>query len=37
MFTAVHKVLQAPGEGGVWENGAFCKREGFEDHAWCRT
>jgi len=27
-FTALHKVLHAPGEGGVWENVAVCKRGG---------
>jgi len=28
-FTAVHKVLHAPGEGWVWENVAVCKRDGI--------
>jgi len=37
-FTAVDKVLHAPGEGGVWETiWQFAKGEESEDHAWRRT
>jgi len=36
-FTAAHKLLHAPGDGGVRENVAVCKRGGPEDHVWRRT